>query len=52
MEGVFQLFGKGVGLFGNRAIAHFLTFVVLAPVAVWFSLLMCYSEGILRLKGK
>ena len=41
-----------MGIFRNQAIAHFLTFEVVAPVAVWFSMLMCYNEGILSLKGK
>ena len=52
--GVFQLFWKGVGISRNWATAHFLILMVclgtvMPPVGVSFSLLMCYSERILRL---
>ena len=55
MGGVFQLFQEGVGISRNWATAHFLILMVglgtvMAPVGVSFSLLMCYSEHILRLK--
>ena len=55
MGGVFQLFQDGVGISRNWATAHFLILLVgletvIMPVGVSFSLLMCYSERILRLK--
>ena len=55
MGGVFQVFQEGEGISRNWATAHFLILVVglgtvMAPVGVSFSLLMCYSECILRLK--
>ena len=55
MRGVFQLSREGVGISRNWAIAHFLILMVglgtvMVPVGVSFSLLMCYSERILRLK--
>ena len=55
MEGVFQLFQEGAGISRNWATAHFLILMVglgtvMVPVDVSFSLLMCYSERILRLK--
>ena len=55
MGGVFQLFQEGVGISRNWATDHFLIpkvcfGTVTAPVGVSFSLLMCYSECILRLK--
>ena len=48
-------FGGRDGTSRNWATAHLLTFAisfrtVLVPAAVAFSLLMCYNEGILRLK--
>lgn len=51
---LFQPFGEGTG-FARRVTAHFWPFMVslrtvLAPVEVLFSLLMYYSEFILRLK--
>ena len=55
MGGVFQLFQEGVGISSNWATAHFLMLMVglgtvMAPMGVSFSLLMCYSEHILKLK--
>ena len=55
MGGVFQLFQEGTGISRNWATAHFLILMVsvgtvMGPVGVSFSLLMCYSEHILRLK--
>ena len=49
------LLGKRVEISRNWAINHFLTFkvcleIVMAPVRVSFSLLMCYNERILRLQ--
>ena len=54
MGGVFQLFQEGAEISRNWATAHFLILMVglgtvMAPVGVSFSLLMCYSERILRL---
>ena len=51
----FQLFREGVGISRNWATAHFLILMVglgtvMVPVGVPFSLLICYSECILRLK--
>ena len=47
-------FGEGVGIAGNWATAHSLTFMVglgtlTEPVSVSFSLLVCYKEHTLRL---
>ena len=47
--------GEGVRLSRSWATAHFLTFMVVlgtvvVPVGILLSLLMCYSESILRLK--
>ena len=55
MEEDSSCFGEGVGISRNWVTAHFLTFMVnlgtvMAPVGVSFSVLMCYSERILRLK--
>ena len=55
MGGVFQLFWGGAGISRNWATAHFLILLVglgtaIGPVDGSFSLLMCYSERILRLK--
>ena len=56
MGGIFQVSQEGAGISRNWATAHFLILVVgletvIAPVGVSFSLLMCYSERILRLKA-
>ena len=55
MGRVFQLFWEGAGISRNWATTHFLIFMVslgtvMVPVGMSFSLLMCYSERILRLK--
>ena len=48
-------FGEAVEISRNWAVDHFLTFkvclgIVVAPLSVSFSLLMCYNECILRLR--
>ena len=55
MGGVFQLFGEGAGISRNWATPHFLILMVglgsvMVPVGVSLTLMMCYSECILRLK--
>ena len=44
MGRVLQLFGGDVGISKNWATAHFLTFMVLAPMGVSFSILVCHTE--------
>ena len=48
-------FGEAVEISRNWAVDHFLTFkvclgIVVAPLSVSFSLLMCYNECIPRLQ--
>ena len=54
LTGLFQLFGGGAEIFRNWTTTHFLVFDSLATVMVLlgvsFSLLMCYNEGILKIK--
>ena len=52
---ILVLLGKGWGFPGIGTTTHFLTFMVrpwtvMAPVGMSFSLLMCYSEHIMKLK--
>ena len=50
MGTVLQQFREDVGISKNWATARFLTFMVLTPVGVSFSILMCYTEHVLRLR--
>ena len=55
MGGVFKLFWEGAGISRNWVTAQFLILMVglgtvMVSVGVSFSLLMCYSKCVLRLK--